>query len=36
MGVFHDLFQSQREANLRLRLGEYARFDLEVGFIFVT
>lgn len=36
MGVFHDLFQSQRETNLRLRLGEYARFDLEVGFIFVT
>ena len=36
MGVFHDLFQSQREANLRLRLSEYARFDLEVGFIFVT
>ncbi|CAL78119.1 conserved hypothetical protein [Bradyrhizobium sp. ORS 278] len=36
MGVFHDLFQSQRETNLRLRLSEYARFDQEVGFIFVT
>jgi hypothetical protein len=36
MGVFHDLFQSQRQTNLRVRLSEYARFDLEVGFIFVT
>lgn len=36
MGVFHDLFQSQRETNLRVRMSEYARFDLEVGFIFVT
>jgi hypothetical protein len=36
MGVFHDLFQPQRETNLRVRLSEYARFDLEVGFIFVT
>lgn len=36
MGAFHDLFQAQRETNLRLRLSEYARFDLEVGFIFVT
>ena len=36
MGVFHDLFQAQRETNLRVRLAEYARFDLDVGFIFVT
>jgi hypothetical protein len=36
IGVFHGLFQSQRQTNLRLRLGEYARFDLEVGFVFVT
>ena len=36
LGVFHDLFQSQLETNLRVRLQEYARFDLEVGFVFVT
>jgi hypothetical protein len=36
IGVFHGLFQSQRETNLRVRLKEYARFDLDVGFIFVT
>jgi hypothetical protein len=36
MGVFHDLFQAQRETNLRVRLAEYARFDLDVGFVFVT
>jgi hypothetical protein len=36
IGVFHGLFQSQRETNLRVRLKEYAPFDLEVGFIFVT
>jgi hypothetical protein len=36
MGVFHDLFQPQRETNLRVRLAEYARFDLDVGFVFVT
>ena len=36
MGVFHDLFQSQRRTNLRLRMNEYARFDLDVGFIFVS
>jgi hypothetical protein len=31
MGVFHDLFQPQREANLRTRLNEYVRFGLEAG-----
>jgi hypothetical protein len=36
MGVFHSLFQPQRETNLRVRLAEYARFDLEVGLVFVT
>jgi hypothetical protein len=36
IGVFHDLFQPQRETNLRLRLKEYAAFDLEAGFVFVT
>ena len=36
IGVFHDLFQAQRESNLRIRLAEYSRFDLDVGFVFVT
>jgi hypothetical protein len=31
MGVFHDLFQPQREAYLRARLPEYLRFGLEAG-----
>ncbi len=31
MGVFHDLFQPQRQAHLRARLEEYLRFGLEVG-----
>lgn len=31
MGAFHDLFQPQRETNLRLRLSEYLRFGLEAG-----
>jgi hypothetical protein len=31
MGVFHDLFQPQREAYLRARLQEYLRFGLEAG-----
>ena len=31
MGAFHDLFQPQRETNLRLRLEEYLRFGLEAG-----
>lgn len=36
IGVFHELFQPQRETNLRVRLNEYAPFGLEVGFVFVT
>jgi hypothetical protein len=36
MGVFHDLFQVQRETNLRARLEEYLRFGLEAGIFFVT
>lgn len=36
MGVFHDLYQSQRETNLRVRLGEYLRFGLEAGIFYVT
>lgn len=35
MGAFHDLFQPQREANLKERLQEYLRFGLEAG-IFLT
>ena len=36
MGVFHDLYQPQREINLRVRLDEYLRFDLEAGIFYVT
>ena len=36
MGVFHDLFQPQREINLRVRLDEYLRFGLEAGIFFTT
>ena len=36
MGVFHDLFQPQRETNLKLRLKEYLRFGLEVGIFYET
>jgi hypothetical protein len=36
MGAFHDLFEPQRLANLRVRLGEYLRFGLEAGLFFVT
>jgi hypothetical protein len=36
MGVFRDLHQPQREANLRTALGEYLRFGLEAGIFFVT
>ena len=34
MGVYHHLFQPQREANLRIRLDEYLRFGLEAGLFF--
>jgi len=33
MGVFHDLFQPQREANLRARLEEYAPAGMNCGII---
>ena len=33
MGVFHDLFESQREANLRVRLEEYIPARADVGII---
>jgi hypothetical protein len=36
MGVFHDLFQPQREAHLRARLDEYLRFGLEAGILYVS
>ncbi len=36
MGVFHDLFQPQRETNLRIRLREYLRFGLEAGIFYET
>ena len=34
MGVLHDLFQPQRETNLRIRLEEYLRFGLRAGFFY--
>ncbi len=36
MGAFHDLYQPQRERNLRLRLDEYLRFGLEAGILYAT
>lgn len=36
MGVFHDLFQPQREANLRVRLDEYTPAGIDAGIIFAT
>ncbi len=36
MGVFHDLMQPQREANLRASLDEYLRAGLEAGLFHVT
>ncbi|MFO0699087.1 MAG: hypothetical protein U0236_07645 [Nitrospira sp.] len=33
MGVFHDLFQPQREANLRARLDEYIPAGADVGIV---
>jgi hypothetical protein len=36
MGVFHDLFQPQREANLRARLDEYTPAGFDAGIIFAT
>lgn len=34
MGVFHDLYQPQRAANLRVRLDEYLPAGMDVGIIF--
>ena len=36
MGVFHDLFQPQREANLRTRLAEFTPAGMHVGISFAT
>jgi hypothetical protein len=36
MGVYHQLYQPQRETNLRIRLEEYLRFGLEAGIFFET
>jgi hypothetical protein len=36
MGAFHDLYQPQREANLRIRLEEYLRFGLEAGIFYAS
>jgi hypothetical protein len=36
MGAFHDLFQPQREANLRARLEEYIPARADVGIILAS
>ena len=36
MGVFHDLFQPQREANLRARLDEYTPAGTDAGIVFAS
>ncbi|MES2741997.1 MAG: hypothetical protein V4754_13735 [Pseudomonadota bacterium] len=36
MGAFHDLFQPQREANLRARLEEYTPAGMDVGVLFAN
>lgn len=36
MGAFHQLYQPQREANLRVRLVEYLRVGLEAGIFYET
>jgi len=36
MGAFHELYEPQRETNLRIRLDEYLRFGLEAGIFYVT
>jgi hypothetical protein len=36
IGVFHDLFQPQRQANLTARIEEYTPAGMDAGIIFVT
>lgn len=35
LGVFHDLYQPQREANLRAQLAQYVRAGLDADLVFV-
>ena len=36
MGVYHDLFQPQRAANLRARLNEFTPAGMHVGLLFAN
>jgi hypothetical protein len=36
MGVYHDLYQPQRLANLRARLSEYMPAGMDAGIIFIN
>jgi hypothetical protein len=36
MGAFHDLFEPQRQANLRTRLAEYTPAGADADLVFVT
>jgi hypothetical protein len=36
MGVFHDLFQPQREANLKARMTEYTPAGMDAGIVFAN
>lgn len=36
LGVFHDLYQPQREANLRARLDEYTPAGMDAGIIYIN
>jgi hypothetical protein len=36
MGAFHDLYQPQRQANLRVRLDDYTPAGMEAGIIYVS
>ncbi len=36
MGAFHNLFQPQRESNLRVRLEEYLRIGLDAGIFYAS
>ena len=36
MGAFHDLYQPQRETDLKVRLDEYLRYGLQAGIFYVN
>jgi hypothetical protein len=36
MGIYHNLQQSKREINLRIKLNEYLRFGLEAGIFYAS